>query len=120
MAVVLPLVSTWVWTQVERLGQISALIQVAVSRLKVMSLSSRTMLRSNQAQVLTFLSRLDTPKKIQDYLEKLAINFEKRGETCMSPRLVLESRQAHCMEGALFAAAALLLQGQKPLVMHTH
>ena len=78
------------------------------------------MLRSNQAQVLTFLSRLDTPKKIQDYLEKLAINFEKRGETCMSPRLVLESRQAHCMEGALFAAAALLLQGQKPLVMHTH
>lgn len=66
---------------------------------------------------LTLLRSLSTPAKIQDFLETLAINFEQRGETLMSPRRVLHERKAHCFEGALLAAAALHLQGQKPLIM---
>ena len=60
---------------------------------------------------------LNSPAKIQDFLETLKINFEERGETCMSPRRVMETKKAHCMEGAMFAAAALEFQGHPPLVM---
>ncbi len=35
----------------------------------------------------------------------------------MSPRRVLRHRTAHCMEGALFAASALWLRGEKPMLM---
>jgi len=66
---------------------------------------------------LSLLRSLNTPPKVQDFLDKLPINFEVKGETCMSPRRVLRERTAHCMEGAMFAALALRLQGQKPLVM---
>ncbi|MBI4919100.1 hypothetical protein HY837_04160 [archaeon] len=60
---------------------------------------------------------LNTPKKIQDFLDTLKINFEEKGDTCMSPRMVLQTGKAHCMEGAMLAAVALRLQGHKPLVV---
>ena len=63
------------------------------------------------------LRRLDSPQKIQDFLDRLPINFEKRGETHYSPRRVLRERKAHCIEGALLAAAALWLHGEKPLLL---
>jgi hypothetical protein len=63
------------------------------------------------------LKKLNTPEKIQDFLNSLPFNFEKKGETCMSPKRVLENKTAHCFEGALFAAAALQVQGQKPLLL---
>lgn len=63
------------------------------------------------------LRGLSTPARIQDYLDTLAINFEKRGETCMSPRRVLREGKAHCMEGALLASAALLLAGRTPYLL---
>ncbi len=66
---------------------------------------------------LTSLRRLSSPQKIQDYLESLPFNFEKSGETLMSPRRVLKEKRAHCLEGALLAAAALWLQGEKPLLL---
>ena len=66
---------------------------------------------------LTFLKRLSSPEKIQDYLDSLAINHEKQGDTCRSPRLVMREKKAHCIEGALLAATALWLQGQEPLLM---
>ena len=44
--------------------------------------------------------KLSTPAKIQDYLNSISYNFEKTGETCMSPRRVLETKRAHCLEGA--------------------
>ena len=62
-------------------------------------------------------ARLNSPKKIQDYLDTLPINFETRGETYMSPRRVLRERTAHCFEGALLAAAALAYHGRKPLLL---
>ncbi len=69
------------------------------------------------SQELGALKRLNTPPKIQDFLNSLANNFELKGETCMSPRRVLRERRAHCMEGAMLAALALRLQGQQPIVM---
>jgi len=63
------------------------------------------------------LRRLNTPVKIQDFLDALPINYEKRGFTYLSPRRVLREKKAQCMEGAMLAAAALWLQGKKPLLM---
>jgi hypothetical protein len=63
-------------------------------------------------------SRLSTPKKIQDYLDRsLAYNAEQDGETCRSPRHVIKTRRAHCIEGALLACAALRYHGHKPLIV---
>jgi len=61
---------------------------------------------------------LKTPAKIQRYLDtEIGYNKERDGETCYSPRLVLRHGKAHCMEGALFAAAALRMQGWPPLLV---
>ncbi len=62
------------------------------------------------------LKQLSSPRKIQDFLESIPINKEKDGDTCMSPRLVLRTRRAHCIEGAFLAAAALWFHGEEPLV----
>lgn len=61
--------------------------------------------------------KLNNPQKIQDFLNNLKFNFEKNGETCMSPRKVLQTKKAHCMEGALFAAAVLEFHGHRPLLL---
>jgi hypothetical protein len=67
---------------------------------------------------LAILQRLNRPDKIQDFLDtKVAYNKEPDGDTCRSPRRVLRDRVAHCMEGALFAAAALRVHGHEPLLL---
>src|SRR3954454_1051484 len=58
---------------------------------------------------------LKSPSKIQDYLDD-RIQYNKQA-TCYSAHLVLRHGAAHCMEGALFAAAALRMLGHKPLVV---
>jgi hypothetical protein len=63
------------------------------------------------------LHKLSTPEKIQRYLDDLPYNKEKDGETCRSPRLVVQHNSAHCFEGALFAAAALRVSGRPPLIL---
>lgn len=60
--------------------------------------------------------RLDTPEKIQDFLDRLPRNFEKEGDTLHSPRMVLRNKKAHCFEGALFAAA-ILLHHKRPALL---
>ena len=62
-------------------------------------------------------AKLTTPQKIQAYLDTLPINYERGGETYMSPRRMMKAKTAHCFEGALFAAAVLAYHGQKPLLM---
>ena len=64
------------------------------------------------------LERLDSPHKIQTFLNAIPINHEIGGETVLSVREVLRQRRAHCIEGAMVAAAALWVHGEPPLVMH--
>lgn len=66
---------------------------------------------------LTVLKKLSTPAKIQDFLDRLPINHEKNGDTCLSPRQVLREKKALCIEGAMLAAAALWLHGEEPLLL---
>jgi hypothetical protein len=62
--------------------------------------------------------KLDTPNKIQNYLDALPQNFSySRGMTLRSPRRILEKPSAYCFEGALFAAASLAYHGGEPLIM---
>jgi len=64
------------------------------------------------------LQRLSTPEKIQRFLDsEIRYNKEPEGPTCRSPRRVLRERLAHCMEGALFGAAALRFHGFPPLLL---
>lgn len=66
---------------------------------------------------LRFLRSLRTPVKVQDFLNSIPMNFEKHGDTLMSPRRVIREQKAHCMEGALLAAAVFWVQGKKPLLL---
>ncbi len=67
---------------------------------------------------MAVLRRLDRPEKIQRFLDQqLRYNKEPEGATCRSPRRVLRDRVAHCIEGALFAAAALRVHGYPPLIL---
>lgn len=63
------------------------------------------------------LAKLNTPQKVQDFISHIPQNFEKNGESCMSVRGVLKTNRAHCIEGALLAALAFAVHGQKPLLM---
>jgi hypothetical protein len=58
---------------------------------------------------------LSTPRRILDFLDGLDYDFEGKG--CRSPRRVLRERQVQCMDGAMFAAAALRFQGRPPWIL---
>jgi hypothetical protein len=61
---------------------------------------------------------LTTPERIQRFLDcDIGYNLEPHGDTCYSPRLVLQHGVAHCMEGALIAAAALRFLGHPALIV---
>ena len=63
------------------------------------------------------IARLNTPAKVQRWLNALPYNTEKGSETQHSFRPVVKLRTAHCMEAALFAAVVLEQHGFPPLVM---
>ena len=67
-------------------------------------------------RVSNVFSKLNTPNKIQDYLDALPINFDMSGDLLSSKR-VIEQGKAQCIEGALFAAASLAYHGHKPILM---
>ncbi len=69
------------------------------------------------AKELAVLKKLNTPQQIQDFVSAIPQNFEENGDSCMSVREVLRTRRAHCIEGALVAALALWIHGQRPLLM---
>jgi hypothetical protein len=69
------------------------------------------------ARELSVLRRLKTPERIQRFLDDVDYNKEEDGPTCRSPRRVLRDRMAQCLEGALFGAAALRVQGWEPLLL---
>ncbi len=68
---------------------------------------------------LMILSALDTPAKVQDFLNtQIYYNNDHASadsvETAMSPRSVLRTGMAHCFEGALFAYAVNYLHRHNP------
>jgi len=71
----------------------------------------------SRTELRTFRTRLDTPQKIQHFLDAIPYNLETDGETFRSPRRVLRDGTANCIEGAVMAAAALRVQGATPLLM---
>ena len=64
------------------------------------------------------LRRLDTPQRIQAFVNAIPINHEIGGETMLLVRQVLLQRRAHCIEAAFVAACALWVHGETPWVMH--
>jgi hypothetical protein len=66
---------------------------------------------------LRVLRRLNTPVRIQDFLETLKYSFDHGNDMLRSPRRVLRERSAHCIEGALLAATAFWINGQRPLLL---
>src|SRR3989338_9525444 len=61
--------------------------------------------------------KLQSPVDVQNYLDRLPINFELAGDTIFSPRKVLREKKVHCVEGAVFAAASLAYQGKPPYLL---
>lgn len=64
------------------------------------------------------LKHLSTPIKIQDFIDALPFNWEKEGDTHISPRRVIVEKKSHCIEGAMLAAVALWIHGEQPLIMN--
>src|SRR5438477_12581969 len=62
---------------------------------------------------LRTLRALKTPAGIQKFLDELSYNLSY---TARSPRKVLHDRTASCLEGGIFAAAALRILGFPPLI----
>src|SRR6188472_2409663 len=60
------------------------------------------------------LRALKTPAGVQRFLDSLAYHL---AGTAWSPRKVLREKTAHCLEGAIFAAAALRVLGFPPLIL---
>lgn len=70
-----------------------------------------------EKQKLKILKSLNTPKKIQDFLDRIPMNFEENGDTFLSPMAVLEKNVCHCTEGAVLAALAFRVNGFPPLIL---
>ena len=69
-------------------------------------------------QELRVLRSLRRPEQIQRFLDdEVGYDHGQGGPRCRSPRHVLRERLAACMDGALFAAAALRVQGHPPLLL---
>jgi hypothetical protein len=60
------------------------------------------------------LRSLKDPHGIQQFLDDMPYHLE---DTAWSPRLVLRENTSHCLEGAMFAAAALRANGYPPLIL---
>lgn len=63
----------------------------------------------------SLLGRLTTPAAIQAYLDRLPYS---PGRQYRSPLSVVRDRTAHCYDGAVFAAAALNLLGNPPMIVN--
>jgi hypothetical protein len=65
----------------------------------------------------SIFKKLRSPAAIQDFVNDFEMNFTGRRHTYASPLVVLQTKKAHCMEGALLAAAALWHLGYPPLLL---
>lgn len=63
---------------------------------------------------LRILKNLKSPAGVQKFLHAMPYHL---ANTAWSPRRVLAENTAHCLEGAIFAAAALRVLGYPPLIL---
>jgi hypothetical protein len=63
---------------------------------------------------MRLLRELDSPHKIQVFLDTIPYSAEP---VYRCPRSVIRDWRAHCFDGAVFAAAALLHLGEPPLIL---
>jgi hypothetical protein len=68
-------------------------------------------------KVYELLKKINTPVKIQNFLDEIPMNFELEGDTCFSPMTVLEKNTCHCIEGAILAALILRAHNHPPLLL---
>jgi hypothetical protein len=66
------------------------------------------------AEELALIRGLDSPSRIQEFLDTIPYSVQ---EIYRSPLHVLRDRQAHCFDGALFAATALRRLGYPPVIL---
>jgi hypothetical protein len=66
---------------------------------------------------LKILKKLNTPAKIQDFLNKLSFDFAPGDEIDRSVIGTLRSGKTDCAGGAILATAALWVNGYKPLLL---
>lgn len=63
---------------------------------------------------IKLFKNLNTPAKVQDYLNSLKHNPK---DTWHSPRQVIKTKKAYCIEGAILAASIFQFHKQKPLLL---
>ena len=73
--------------------------------------------RDFSAEEWRLIQRLNTPRKVQLWLNAMPYNAETHGETLRSFRGVLRTRKAHCLEACLAAAVILEQHGYPPILM---
>lgn len=67
----------------------------------------------------SLFKKLNTPSKVQDFLNTIPINHEiDKVDTIKSPIRVIKENNAHCIEAAILGAYILSLHGHKPLLLH--
>ncbi|MFM7088640.1 MAG: hypothetical protein ACKOW9_03865 [Candidatus Paceibacterota bacterium] len=67
----------------------------------------------------SLFKRLNTPAKIQSYLNSFPFNFEEDDrDTIRSPLTAIRFGKIHCFEGALLGAYILSLHGYRPSLLH--
>lgn len=77
-------------------------------------MTSQTIESHLRPDELTLWTQLTTPRKIQDFLDSIIYEPEYFNRC---PLRVLRERQGHCLDGALFGAAALRRLGYLPLII---
>src|SRR5437764_11257157 len=80
----------------------------------ITSMRSRLGINGFNPVELRKLRALKTPAGVQRFLDSLPYHL---ADTSWSPRKVLQEKTAHCLEGAIFAAAALRVLGFPPLLL---
>jgi len=78
-----------------------------------MTRSNRQVIRNFTPNEARTLRRLRTPAGVQRFLDDLPYHL---ADTAWSARMILRNGTAHCLEGAIFAAAALRVLGFPPLL----
>ena len=68
-------------------------------------------------QELAFFATLDTPGKVQDYLDSFPLNHEAEDDTCLSAIEAVRQNHAHCIEAAMLGAYILSLHGHAPMLL---